>query len=450
VVDLKKVSSPLEALQIQFAIIDVGGEIRIVDLIQIAGILGGKRIGDPSFYKKADATILMKRALENLPYPCKSEVVINEFWISAATVLYQGTAFTPNPLSSSVLNFWVDPREADINGNTAFILNYLFEVICSSDPVNFEYLISYLAHMYQKPEEKPGVMLVLLGKQGTGKGMFFNLLRAIWARTTLSVNDVDQVVGRFNACLERNYAVCMDEALFAGDRRALDRLKSMITEPNINIEQKYQPARSIGSVHRLFAASNHEHFAHVEMDDRRFVFLRVSDLHMQDTTYFAQLAAAVQDPSQIGAFVHHLKHKDLSSFEVRKKPKSNEHLLQKLKSLLGFERYWYEVLLTGDFQAGVIQFSNGVSWTEQTFISTSELITHYTRFNRNAQRHQTVQSADVVIAVQKLCPSTSPKRQICQQGNLAKKSQKRGLQLPDLATARAEFEQVVGGVIQWS
>jgi hypothetical protein len=74
----------------------------------------------------------------------------------------------------------------------------------------------------------------------------------------------------------------------------------MITEPNINIEQKYQPARSIGSVHRLFAASNHEHFAHVEMDDRRFVFLRVSDLHMQDTTYFAQLAAAVQDPSQIG------------------------------------------------------------------------------------------------------------------------------------------------------
>ena len=94
-VDLKKVSSPLEALQIQFAIIDVGGEIRIVDLIQIAGILGGKRIGDPSFYKKADATILMKRALENLPYPCKSEVVINEFWISAATVLYQGTAFTP-------------------------------------------------------------------------------------------------------------------------------------------------------------------------------------------------------------------------------------------------------------------------------------------------------------------------------------------------------------------
>jgi hypothetical protein len=208
--------------------------------------LGGKRIGDPSFYKKADATILMKRVLEKLPYPCKSEVVINEFWISPATVLYQGTAFTPNPLSSSVLNFWVDPREANVNGNTAFILNYLFEVICSSDPVNFEYLISYLAHMYQKPEEKPGVMLVLLGKQGTGKGMFFNLLRAIWARTTLLVTDVDQVVGRFNACLERNFAVCMDEALFAGDRRALDRLKSMITEPNINIEQKYQPARSIG------------------------------------------------------------------------------------------------------------------------------------------------------------------------------------------------------------
>ena len=279
--------------------------------------------------------------------------------------------------------------------------------------------------------------------------MFFKLLRAIWSRTTLLVTDVDQVVGRFNACLERNYAVCMDEALFSGDRKALDRLKSMITEPHINIEQKYQPARSIESVQRFFAASNHDHFAHVEMDDRRFVFFAVSDIHQQDATYFSQLVSALQDPTSIGAFVHHLQSLDIRPFNVRKKPNTSQHLLQKIKSLQGIARYWYEVLLAGDFDAGVNQFGFGTVWTGQIFMPTTDLVRHYTTFNKNAQRHQTVQSGDVLSTIQKLCPSAVNSRQLCHQNSLSTKAQRRGLQLPDLANARVEFEKVIGGVIQW-
>lgn len=445
-----KQNTPLEELQEQFAMIDLAGEIRYVDQTQIKGILSGKISGDPAFYKKTDVTLLMKRALEKRPYPSKPQVVINEFWIAPETIVYQGTGFTPNPSSPSMLNFWVGPIEPDTKGSASLILNHLRQVICSGDTISFEYLIGYLAHMIQKPAEKPGVMIVLLGRQGTGKGMFFNLLRAIWPRTTLQVTDVEQVVGRFNACLERNFAVCMDEALFAGDRKALDRLKSQITEPQINIEQKYQPARSIGSVHRFFAASNHDHFAHVEMDDRRFVFLRVSDVYQQNTDYFALLVSAINDPAAVGAFVHYLQGVDISSFEVRKKPKTNEHLAQKIKSLQGFHRYWYEVLLSGNFDAGVSRYTGGDEWSAPTFMPTSELIKEYTLFNKNAQRHQTVQSAEVVADVQKLCPSAIPARKLCKQGQLAPKVQRRGLQLPDLATARAEFEKTIGGTLQWT
>lgn len=442
-------SSPLAELQNQYAIIDLSGETRVVDCLQIADLLSGKSGGDPAFYKKSDATIWMKRVLETLPYPCDPIAVIRNFWVDPGTVVYKGTAFTPPPSSTSALNFWVDPCAPNSQGNATFILTYLLDVVCGGDTNSFDYLICYLAHMVQRPEEKPGVMLVLLGRQGTGKGMFFNLLRAIWSRTTLLVTDVDQVVGRFNACLERNYAVCMDEALFAGDRKALDRLKSMITEPHINIEQKYQPARSIESIHRFFAASNHDHFAHVEVDDRRFVFLDVSDVHQQDTTYFAQLAAAIRNPTAVSAFVHHLQGLDIRSFNVRKKPNTNQHLQQKIKSLQGIARYWYEVLLARDFDAGVNQLGCGTVWISQIFMPTTDLVRHYTTFNKNAQRHQTVQSGDVLSTIQKLCPSAVNARQLCHQTGLATKVQKRGLQLPDIATARAEFEKMIGGVIQW-
>ncbi len=443
-------SSPLAELQNQYAIIDLSGETRVVDRLQVADVLSGKSGDDPSFYKRSDATIWMKRVLETLPYPCDPIAVIRNFWVDPRTVVYKGTAFTPPPSSATALNFWVGPSEPDSQGSATFILTYLLDVICGGDTNSFDYLIRYLAHMVQRPEEKPGVMLVLLGRQGTGKGMFFKLLRAIWSRTTLLVTDVDQVVGRFNACLERNYAVCMDEALFSGDRKALDRLKSMITEPHINIEQKYQPARSIESVHRFFAASNHDHFAHVEMDDRRFVFFAVSDIHQQDATYFSKLVSELQDATSIGAFVHYLQGLDIRSFNVRKKPNTSQHLLQKIKSLQGVSRYWYEVLLAGDLDAGVNQFGSGTGWALQIFIPTSDLVRHYTTFNKNAQRHQTVQSGDVLSTIQKLCPSAVSSRQLFQQSGQANKVQKRGLQLPDLATARSEFERVIGGAIQWT
>lgn len=442
-------SAPLAALQNQFAILDLSGEIRVVDRLHVADFLSGGLAGAPEFYKKSDATLWMQRVLETLPYPCVPTAVIRDFWVAPGTVVFRGTTFTPPPASTTALNFWVDPCEPDSQGSATFILAYLLDVICGGDTDSFYYLIHYLAHMVQHPEKKPGVMLVLLGRQGTGKGMFFNLLRAIWSRTTLLVTDVDQVVGRFNACLERNYAVCMDEALFVGDRKALDRLKSMITEPHINIEQKYQPARSIESVHRFFAASNHDHFAHVEMDDRRFVFLAVSDIHQQDEIYFSQLAEAIADPTSVGAFVHHLQGLDLRSFNVRKKPNTNQHLQQKIKSLQGVYRYWYEVLLAGDFDAGVNQFGFETVWTGQIFMPTTDLTRHYTTFNKNAQRHQTVQSGDVLSTIQKLCRSAETARQLCHQNGSSNKVQKRGLKLPDLSTARAEFERVIGGAITW-
>jgi hypothetical protein len=303
--------------------------------------------------------------------------------------------------------------------------------------------------MIKRPEEKPGVLITLLGGQGTGKGVFFRMLRAIWPMTTLLVSDVDQVIGRFNACLERNFVICMDEALFSGDRRALDRLKSVVTEPRLQIEQKYQPMRSIESVHRFFAASNHDHFAHVERDDRRFYFLRVSNERQQDTVYLDQIVTAIKDPRTIGALVYYLKRKDLSSFNPRAKPKTVEHLAQKLKSLQGFERYWFEVLSAGDFSGRDDTTQPLHGWNTPTFMPTGLLLELYKEFNKNAQRYQTVQSADVVDAVIRLCKSAQADRQVYKPSYGATGGQRRGLSLPDLATARQEFEVAMGGEVNW-
>ena len=443
------VVNALQQLQTRFCLIDLGGEVRVIDRIALDAILSGATHGEPCFYKRQEAQLLIARFLENLPYPCIPKDVIRDFFVSPTTIVYSGTAFDPLHSSANALNFWVPPIHPDPSGNPQIILDFLLQVICDCDNSSFTYLIGYLAHMFQKPSEKPGVMIVLLGGQGTGKGMFFRLLRAIWPRTTLQVSDIAQVTERFNASLEKHYLVCMDEALFAGDRKALDRLKSLVTEPVISVEQKHQPSRLIVSVHRFFAASNHDHFVHVELDDRRFVFLRVSNCHQQDTGYFSSLASALDDRSIVAGFAHYLASTNLSVFDVRKKPNSNEHLSQKLKSLQGPDRWWEEVLRAGEFSPGSFGIPQLLNWVDSMFLPTNDLVAYYKSHSPGAQRHQSIRSTEVITAIQKYCPSAKPARQLCSSASFTTKTQKRGLLLPDLATARGEFEKKIGGKVPW-
>ena len=148
------VSTPLAALQLRFAIIDLSGEIRVVDQEQIQRLLSGTELGDPSFYKRADAELLMRRTIEALPYQCKPRQVLDEFWTSPATIAYKATAFTPEPTPASTLNFWVGPSPHAKAGNWVLLRNFLRDIICAGDCSTFDYLIGFMAHMIQKPEEK--------------------------------------------------------------------------------------------------------------------------------------------------------------------------------------------------------------------------------------------------------------------------------------------------------
>jgi len=447
---------PLASLQDRFAILDLTGNIRLIDRNQVNDYFGGIRQGELSMYTRTDANLKMRRHLEAMAVPSDLGKVINDFWNSPNTKEYDALAFSPGATPESTLNFWMGPTAVAKRGKWVALRNYLRDVICNGDELVFDYLIRYLAHMVQKPEEKPGIMLVLLGGQGTGKGMFFNFLRALWSHTTLQVSSIDQVIGRFNAQIERNFIICMDEALFAGDKKALDSLKSAITEPVIQIEQKHQPSRTIESVHRFLAASNHDQFARIEKDDRRFVFLRVSSKHKQDTTYFAAIAAAIANPVIMGAVLYYLGRKDISEFNVRVRPVTSENLSQKLKSLEGFERYWYEVLSTGNLagQATKVGLLHELEpfpaiWSDSVFVGSEWLLQKFKDFDKNAQRFQTVQIKFVREQLSKLCPAAEDGRQLQSALQGEQPRQIRGIKLPALPLARQEFSAAMGSDIDW-
>lgn len=433
----------LIAVQQRFSLIRLNGQYSVLDNKEIERARKGKLRSDIGFFEGADARTLLKRFLQTLPIACDVNVVIGRFWDDPNTVEYSQTAFSPEPQSADALNFWVGQSIVPNEGDARVIKYFIRNVICAGDLALYKYLMKFLAHMLQKPEEKPGICVVLIGGQGVGKGIFFQLLARIWGVTTLLVSDIDQVIGRFNAALERNYVICMDEALFAGDKKSLNRLKSVVTEPEIRIEQKYQPSRTIKSYQRFFAATNHEHFAHMEHDDRRFLFLRVSDVHKQDTKYFGALYESIHDGRSVEALVHLLMNGSLANFDVRSRPLSAEHLRQRLKSLENFERYWYEVLRQGEITG--FEFAP-IDWFEPVFVSTGTLVKGYKHANKNAERYATVQSEVIAAQLLKVCPSAKKNRSAEAHSTV----RKRGYELPHISVARRDFDRYLGCNIDWT
>ena len=429
--------SALAALQQAFAISRIGGQIRLLERQVIREAQQGSTTAAVHFIKKQDGDLILKRFIESIPIPvAKPAEVVNSFWVSPNTIEYHRLAFHPIPQSADTLNLWVPHTVVPAQGVWTVIENYLKDVICDGDLALFNYIIQFLAHALQHPEEKPGIMIVLIGAEGVGKGFFIRLLEALWGATTLQVSDIAAITGSFNAGLERTFWVAFDECMFKGDKKSQDRIKSLVTEPAVQVEQKYEPSRTIESFHRFVACTNHAQWGQIRSDDRRYLFIKVSDCHKQDSDYFGQLSNSLNDGVTVPALAYYLINLDISKFNPRNKPQTAEGFEQKRRSLSDFARYWLEVLYKGSFDLGSDQYPDAsLPYEGALFLSSHTLTQRYKDYNHIAERYEAIQAKTIREEIKVLCPSADTQK---------RQDNKRGILFPEIGLARKEFEAFIG------
>ena len=435
--------TPLDALQTiqkQYSLLNVQGKLYTFDQYRLE-TTAGQPAQKLELSGQADATLLLKRAIKAKFPNSEDRKIAAEFFVSPDTTYYEGVEFNPKSNNKNYLNLWIGPYRKAKKGEWPTIDAFLLNVICDGDESSYNYLINYIAHALQLPEKKPGVMIILLGGQGIGKGTFGRIMQKIWTSTYLQVSNIDAITGNFNGALERSYIVFMDEALFAGDRKSSDALKSLVTEPLILINEKHQPARQTQSYHRFIAATNATHLKHTDNDDRRDFVLQVSDRHKDDHHYWNELDYEMNHGG-IEAFMHDLLERDLSSFNVRAKPSTAALLEQKLLSLGPIERWWHNCLEYGEVEVidehGKIAASG--KWTD--FHETSSLVKYVMEFS-GGKLFRKPTPKDIVSTLKKICPSITSGQETT--GGF----RRRGLWLPKLHVARKEFETYIGGSLSW-
>jgi hypothetical protein len=430
----------LQTLQTKYALINLNGRVFTFDQQRLE-TTAGQPAQKLELSNQGDATILLKRAIKAKFPNSEDRKIATEFFVSPETTYYEGVEFNPKRDNKNSLNLWVGPYRKAKKGEWPTIDAFLLNVICDGDESSYNYLINYIAHALQKPEEKPGVMIILMGGQGIGKGTLGRIIQKIWPSTYLQVSNIDAITGNFNGALERSYFVFMDEALFAGDRKSSDALKSLVTEPLILINEKHQPARLTQSYHRFIAATNAMHLKHTDNDDRRDFVLQVSDRYKNDHNYWNELDHEMNHGG-IEAFMYDLLERDLSSFNVRAKPSTVALLEQKLMSLGPIERWWHDCLENGAFELIADDGERVTSGRWMNFHETSSLIAYVMEFS-GGKIYRKPTPKDIVSTLTKLCPSIAREQKTV--GGI----RRRGLGLPKLHIAREEFETYIGGSLSW-
>lgn len=430
--ELQATDPVLLAIQDRFALI-VLKKIGVVDRAALT-VRGHDEMAAPlTVFSREDGALLIRRLIQS-EFSSDRVDRKNQFFYHPNTICYRGIEFNPKNTSTEFLNLWIGPTSIPTQGDWKIIQEFLLNVICSgSEAANF-YLIRYIAHALQRPWEKPGTMIAMVGGEGIGKGTLARIIRKIWTATFLHTHAIKPIVGDFNESLERVFWVFLDEAIFSGDHAGANALKALITEPTIHINPKNQSPRTIRSYHRFIAATNAEHFKHVNPDNRRDFMLKVSEHRKGDKEYWDALSKAI-DGGEVVAMMFDLLKIDLSGFDIRTKPNTKELTQQKLQSLPHFERWWFDCLSRGCFS------EHDNDWPE--FVSTQILVSDFKAATQGVRVYKQVIDRDIKDKVRKVCPSAKDVQR------MEHNNRRRGLNMPTLEIARVEFEKYIGDVVEW-
>jgi len=281
-----------------------------------------------------------------------------------STLLPKGTLNTFNGFGCS-----------SVKGNVDIIEYHITQVLCGGDGEVANYFISWLAHIFQKPAQKPTVAVLMKSEQGSGKGRFYALLQKMLATNAHQVNGHYQLTGRFNSVIAGKLLIFGDEVDLT-NKAVADKAKGIISEPTLSLELKGIDAEQIPNYARFIFAGNHERLISAGTRERRYVVLEPSSHKLDDEKYWQELTRFIngKGPSY---FMQYLMDVDLSGFNPFKAPATKGLIEEKLCSLPNHLEFLYDELCKVSPFNGAVRLKapelilNYKSWLDEKGESTS-------------------------------------------------------------------------------
>ncbi|GBC12205.2 poxvirus D5 protein [Rhizophagus irregularis DAOM 181602=DAOM 197198] len=252
---------------------------------------------------------------------------------SIAKICYTDVNFMPYPPNAPKYNpeffnlflgFRAQPAKRIKPNLVNPIIRHVHEVWCAEDKQLTIYILNWLAFLIQNPDKKPGTAIIMRSPPRCGKNILTDFIgeRILGRENFLSTTRLEDVMGRFNVAVRAKKLIILNECDMSGKEwhGANNRLKSLITEPYISIEEKGIDVKVIDDFAGYMILSNHAMPIRIEMGDERFVALNVSAKYKGNREYFGSLVKVLENPDTASSFMSYLLSRDLTGFNPRSIP----------------------------------------------------------------------------------------------------------------------------------
>lgn len=386
-------------------------------------------------------------------WPLVGNISVITLWATdpRRKVFEKGVTFNPRgDEKKGIFNLWKGFPIPPVEGNCSVFIDFLWHDICGENEENFQFLLTFFAHLVQCPGDKPGVALVLKGFKGVGKDTAILLLRALVGIHFAYATCTEDILSKFNTLLAQALLVHLEEATWGGDTRAAKKFQGLITSETIRVEPKGIDAYTTPNFARFLLSTNDDWAVPAGGDDeRRYGIIETPRHWVDDGTrddawkrakilHFKRVHTAIRDPETLSAWMHYLSHwKRVDGLDlptaVRIPPRNAALAEQKESGFSGMDGFWFDALTKG-------KFPEGYAWDDETSpqLSMDQISAYLKSWQHRRKGERNLPSAKSIGKVlAKIAPSIAKERETsgCRDYYYA---------LPPITVAREEFARAQG------
>jgi hypothetical protein len=244
-------------------------------------------------------------------------------WLSSSHPTFERMDYIPPPLvcPDNVYNTWdgFPVEKFETGGNCDPWLEHLR--LMFPEKSVYDYIIKWLARIFQEPGNKTCVGIIIFGDQGIGKGILAEqILSRMMGESYMMVNDIkNQMMERFAEAKNRKILVNPNDCPIKTFKSYMEEMKNYITAERLPYEAKGQKPIDNHNCVNLINTFNGNHLDYkFDADDRRWVIIKSVKTSEMTPDHFGRIGEWLRDDRNIRAFYDHLMAQDIRGFDFQK------------------------------------------------------------------------------------------------------------------------------------
>ena len=302
---------------------------------------------------------------------------------------YKDIGMYPSNCPDNIYNLWT-PFTMELKNyyeeipEAIDIFKQHVSILCNHEKEMVDYVIHWIAHAIQYPEEK-STMITFISSQGAGKNTLMKFLKQMLGKEKYfeTTDPSRDVWGSFNGAIAEKYIVMLNELSALDLKNAEGKIKGLITDDTMTINQKGVPQYEVQSYHKFICSTNNKEAIKPSKDDRRNCLIECSDElcnegkteeeQERNFQYMTTIEKHIKNEDSIKTIYEWLKSiEGLQGFGFKRAPKTAFHMEQTQLSMDPIEvwiRSWIVERNQGDVivkQTGEL-FKIFSSWVTDNF-----------------------------------------------------------------------------------